>query len=66
MDAVCWQLQAVTAKVAGMVSGRKHRSKPGAGVENIGGSSDDPGSARNSDRDKRKRDLVKTAATRMR
>ena len=56
MDAVCGQLQAVAAQLAGMASSQKHRSKAGAGAGDPEGSSDEPGSSRNSKRDKGKRD----------
>ena len=56
MDAVCGQLQAVTAQLAGMASGKKHRPKAGAGADDPGHSSDESGSSKDSYRDNDKQD----------
>ena len=52
MDAVCGQLQAATAQLAVMASGKKHRAAAGAGAGNPGGSSDGSNSSRGSERNR--------------
>ena len=58
MDAVCGQLQAVTAQLAVMASGRKAPpAAAGAGDGDHGGSSDNPSDSGDSERPRRRRDF---------
>ena len=57
VDAVCGQLQAVTAQLAVTASGKKHRAAAGAGEDNPGGSSDESHSSRDSERGQRPQKL---------